>query len=469
MFVSHNKIKRMEFVDRIREKQRLNELLNGNNSSFVIIRGRRRVGKSTLIGRILQDGDVYFEADRTSCFNQMRQLSDIISAKVPGFSDAVYNNWKALFTNLNFRTAERFTLCLDEFPYLVEGDPSLPSVIQGLLDDKKNPLKYNLILCGSSQQMMYNLAHEESSPLYGRNDSDMNIKPISISFMSAALNLSPIETVENYSVFGGVPRYWKLREQSRDLRDAIMTHIMSDMGALYEEPHHLFKDDIRDTVKTFTIMSFVGNGCHRLSEIAGRCNEPATNLSRPLAKLVDLGFLEREVPFGETLKSSKKSLYQIADPFMSFYYRFTSRCRSYIELGRKEPIEKMLDREFNDFCAHWWEHICRDAVTGCSIDGILFKKASRWWGKIGSERAESQDVELDVVAESTDGTAVLIGECKWTEQENGRLLTDRLEKVASDLPFTKGKRIIVKLFLKSHPIDDVGNALLPEDVLNLTI
>ena len=59
--------------------------------------------------------------------------------------------------------------------------------------------------------------------------------------------------------------------------------------------------------------------------------------------------------------------------------------------------------------------------------------------------------------------------CNWTEQENGRLLTDRLEKVASNLPITDGKRLIIKLFLKSHPIDDIGNALLPEDVLNLTI
>ena len=448
----------MEFVDRQREQQRLHALLGGDDPAFVMIRGRRRIGKSALVGKVLKEDDIYFEADRTAMSQQMGQLSQVISHRFPGFGDAVYKDWRALLTALNRRVSERLALCLDEFPYLVEECPSLPSVIQGLLDSKEDPLKYDLILCGSSQQMMYELTHDDTSPLYGRNDADFHVKPLSARYLSDALGLDARQVVENYAVWGGVPRYWKLREKARSLSDAIDIHVLSDLGALYEEPLRLFRDDIRDPVKTSTLMSIVGNGVHRLSEIASRCNEPATNLSRPLAKLVHLGYLEKEIPFGESPKSCKRSLYRIADPFLSFYYRFVQPNRSFIELGRMAPVELALARDLPAHIGYWWEHLCRDAVTGNVIDGICFQEARRWWGK---------DVELDVVAESLDHSTLLVGECKWSDGENGRLLTRKLEKIARNLPFAQGKRVLVKLFTKTRPEEDQGNALLPEDVLGM--
>lgn len=150
----------MRFVDREKEMARLQQLLKADSPSFVIIRGRRRIGKSTLIGKVLGDKDIYYEADRTDPVNQMAGLSRMVAHVYPGFDDAVYKDWRALLVAINHRVTERITLCLDEFPYLAEGTPSLPSVIQGLLDSSTDRLKYNLILCGSSQQMMYNLTHD---------------------------------------------------------------------------------------------------------------------------------------------------------------------------------------------------------------------------------------------------------------------------------------------------------------------
>ena len=454
----------MKFVDREHEIARLQQLLNGDSPSFVIIRGRRRIGKSSLIGKVLSEKDIYFEADRTDPINQMAELSRMVAHVFPGFDDAVYRDWRALLAAINLRVTERITLCLDEFPYLAEGSPSLPSVIQGLLDSETDKLKYNLILCGSSQQMMYSLTHDETSPLYGRTDADFGMKAIPVNYLQEALNLGAQETVEHYAVWGGVPRYWKLAESSASLKDAIWTHVLSDMGALYEEPLRLFRDDMKDVVKTSTLMSIIGSGSNRLSEIASRLGEPATNLSRPLAKLIDLGYLEKEVPFGESVKSSKKSLYRIADPFLFFYNKFVVPNKSFIELRRHAPVEAALERDFPGHVGYWWEHICRDAVSGNTIDGITYGMARRWWGKIDMDK----DVELDVVAESLDHSTILIGECKWTTGENGRLLTNGLKKIAPSLPFAKGKRIVYKLFTKTRPEEDMGNSLLPEDVLTPT-
>ena len=224
---------------------------------------------------------------------------------------------------------------------------------------------------------------------------------------------------------------------------------------------------MKDVVKTSTIMSYIGSGANRLSEIAARCNEPATNLSRPLKKLIDLGFLEKDVPFGIDEKNAKKSLYKIADPFMAFYYQFVVPNRSFIELGRRLPLEQALAVHFSEYVSMHWEKLCRDAVTGNMVNGIVYGKAKRWWGPVLNERKEPEQIEIDVMAESLDKKYLLVGECKWTNQENGKQQTVELLRKANLLPFAKNYKILLVLFLKNAPKDDVGNTMLPENVVEL--
>lgn len=261
---------------------------------------------------------------------------------------------------------------------------------------------------------------------------------------------------------------WKLRESSPYLRESIDTHIFSTLGILYEEPQRLYRDDVKDTVKVSTLMSIVGSGVHRLSEIASRCGEPATNLSRPLAKLVDLGYLEKETPFGESPRDSKKNLYRIADPFLSFYYKFVTPNRSFIELDRRGPIDLAMEKGFPGHVGYWWEHLCREAITGNTLDAVTYGIASRWWGKVKLDE-EWKDVELDVVAESLDHKTLLIGECKWSTGENGRLLTHQLQRNAAALPFAQGKDVRIVLFTKMQPDEDQGNSVGPKEVIGMQI
>ena len=455
----------MKFVDRIDETARLQEVLNRETSTFTVLYGRRRLGKSTLIKRVLSDNDVYFLADRSEEHHQRAMLSKVIAQSFIDFDKFTYPDWEALFLGLNYRAEKRFTLCLDEFPYLVKQAPELPSVLQKLIDEKV--LKYNLVICGSSQNMMSGLVLDATAPLYGRADVIMKFSPINLPYIQEALEVNDVQAIEEYAVWGGVPRYWELRELRPSLNDSIWHNILSVNGTLYEEPAKLFQDDVKDIVKTVTIMSYIGNGANRLSEIATRCGEPATNLSRPLKKLMDLGFLEREVPFGVDEKNAKKTLYKIADPFMDFYYRFVVPNKSFIELGRKLPIEQSLDKHFSEYVSKWWELLCRHAVTGNLINDVLYGKAKRWWGSVINEENKPEQIEIDVIAESLDKKHLLVGECKWTTQENGRLLTAELLRKVNLLPFAKGYTIVPILFLKNSPKNDVGNTMLPSEVLEL--
>ena len=455
----------MKFVDRIDEAARLKDALAREKSSLVVMYGRRRLGKSTLIKRVLSDNDVYFLADRSESQYQRTLLAKVIAQVFPDFDKLAYPDWESMFRAVNYRTDKRFTICLDEFPYLVEQSPELPSVLQKLVDEKQ--LKYNLVLCGSSQNMMYGLFLDSTAPLYGRADEIMRLAPIRLPYIQEALSLDAMNAIEEYSVWGGVPRYWELRENKSSLDDALWHNILSVNGTLYEEPVKLFQDDVKDIVKTSTIMSYIGTGANRLSEIAGRCNEPATNLSRPLKKLVDLGFLEKDVPFGIDEKNAKKSLYKIADPFMAFYYQFVVPNRSFIELGRRMPLEQALAAHFSEYVSMYWEKLCRDAVTGNIVNGTVYGKAKRWWGSVFNEDKKPEQVEFDVMAESLDKKYLLVGECKWTNQENGKQLTAELLRKANLLPFAKNYTIIPVLFLKNAPKDDVENAMLPENVVEL--
>ena len=455
----------MKFVDRIDEAARLKDALAREKSSLVVMYGRRRLGKSTLIKRVLSDTDVYFLADRSEGQHQRVLLAKVIAQVFPDFDKLTYPDWESMFRAVNYRTDKRFTLCLDEFPYLVEQSSELPSVLQKLVDEKL--LKYNLVLCGSSQNMMYGLFLDSTAPLYGRADEIMKLAPIRLPYIQEALSLDAMNAIEEYAVWGGVPRYWELRENQNSLNDALWHNILSVNGTLYEEPIKLFQDDVKDIVKTSTIMSYIGTGANRLSEIAARCNEPATNLSRPLKKLVDLGFLAKDVPFGIDEKNAKKSLYKIADPFMAFYYQFVVPNRSFIELGRRLPIEQALTAHFSEYVSMQWEKLCRDAVTGNLINRVVYGKAKRWWGSVINEDKKTEQVEFDVMAESLDKKYLLVGECKWTTQENGKQLTAALLRKANLLPFAQNYTIVPVLFLKNTPKDDAGNAMLSKDVVEL--
>lgn len=456
----------MKFVDRTNEISRLRHAIARPQTTLTVVYGRRRLGKSTLIKRVLTDQDVYFLADRSEATHQRALLAKVVAQVLPDFDKATYPDWESLLRAAHFRADRRFTLCLDEFPYMVEQSPELPSVLQKLVDEKQ--LKYNLILCGSSQQMMYGMFFDSSAPLYGRADEIMKLTPIRLPYLQEALGLDALHAVEEYAVWGGVPRYWELREPRASLVDALWHNIFSVNGTLYEEPVKLLQDDVKDLVKTSTLLSYIGCGANRLSEIAARCNEPATNLSRPLKKLLDLGFLEKKLPFGTNEKNVKKSLYKIADPFMAFHFRFVVPNRSFIELGRRLPIEQNLHALFPAHTGQVWEKLCREAVTGNAVRGVVYGQASRWWGSVLNEDKKPEQVEFDVVAESLDKQYLLVGECKWTAQENAAQLTADLLRKARLLPFAQHRTIIPLLFLKNTPADPTGNELFPADVIALS-
>ena len=458
----------MKFLDRKEEIAELERVLNHDTpAKFVVVYGRRRLGKSTLIKRVLTPQDIFYMAGDLVDAVQLEMLQNLISQKFPEIGMARFTGWEELFLMLNRLTTEQFTLCLDEFPYMVKHSPELPSVLQKVLDTKE--LRYNLIICGSSQRMMQDMILSQSEPLYGRADAILDVRPIPLPYLQEGLNLNPISTIEEYCVWGGVPRYWELREEYPSLQDAIRGMLLGPTTVLYDEPKRLFLDDMKATVQSESLMAVIAGGANRLSEIAARMGREATSLSAPIDRLIQMSYIRREIPFGESPKKSKKGIYRINDPMMDFYYTFILPNISSLARGRKNLVMEEIDSDFTGYVAQQWENLCRQAVSGNKLLGHRWGEASRWWGTVPTEEKNKfREMEFDLMAESSDGKALLVGECKWTNPENASEIHNKLLNKVSYLPIARDKEIVPVLFLKHTPRDGGHgiNILYPQDIID---
>ena len=452
----------MEFLNRHHEIQRLSRALNSEESSLIVLYGRRRLGKTRLLQQVMQQDDIYFIADQRESTAQIETFARQAINRFKGFDSVNYPDWESILTALGRWTDKRFTLFIDEFPYLVKNTPELLSIIQKFKDQHLS-LPFNLILCGSSQQMMQKMVIDHNSPLYGRADEIMKITPMNIYWLKEALGYSCQEAVEEYSVWGGVPRYWEIRKQESTLKQAIINQVFDIHGVLHEEPMRLFLDDTRDSVQMHTLISIIASGAHRLSEIASRAGKPATQLNRPLQRLIELGYVKREIPWGLSKRNAKKTLYKIAEPFIHFYYRYVIPEKSSLELGYTQQIfDHVVKPQFSDYCSEIWEDLCRQALPAL-FKKKLFEPGTRWWGN----DLNRNQMEIDVVAESRDKTELIIGETKWSSTRNISALLKELDKKSEVFPKGHHKIIHKALFVKEKPanIHEGYHIFTPKDIV----
>jgi AAA+ ATPase superfamily predicted ATPase len=185
--------------------------------------------------------------------------------------------------------------------------------------------------------------------------------------------------------------------------------------------------------------------------------KPSGSLTRPLANLIELGYVRKEIPFAESERSSKRTLYRIADPFLSFYFRFLQPNRSLLELGLVDPVNERVMQEFPSHVAGVWEVLARQSVPFLRLGGTQWGAAARWWGA-GADGS----LDFDVVAESLDKKSVLIGEAKWSEKDpDAEHWGDRLRNRATAAPFVKGRKVMLALWLKQR-------SAVPSDIAVIT-
>jgi len=439
----HNVSMTLPFLNRSAELERLRRALLGPSPGLVCVYGRRRLGKSALLRRLIgETPSAYYVGDDREAALQRQALASEVGRVLPGFDEADYRDWERLLARWWKDAPPGMPLVLDEFPAMVTASPELPSLLQKQIDRRSRPL----VLCGSSQRMMHGLVLDETAPLYGRAVEILRLEPLALPWIRPALGLrSAAAAVEHHAVWGGVPRYWELAAPFASRAEAVRSLVLDPLGVLHREPNRLLLDDIKDTARSSSILALIGSGCHRMTEIAARLGMPATSLSRPLARLLDLGLVARNVPFGRTVKDTKRTLYRLCDPFLAFWYRFVEPNRSRLAAGQVDDVAAEVERAWPQFLGLCWEQVARDSVARLQIAGSKWRPAERWWGAT----TDRQQVEIDIVAESTkDKRHVLVGEAKLTATAREvRQFADRLARNAARCPELAGRRCSVAVWV----------------------
>jgi hypothetical protein len=259
-----------------------------------------------------------------------------------------------------------------------------------------------------------------------------------------------VRWAELYTAWGGIPRYWELaREAGADVAGQIDRLVLDPLGPLHREPDRLLLEEVPSALETRPLLDAIGAGAHRVSEIAGRLGRPATSMARPLERLLGLGLVRRELPFGEE-KSSKRALYKISDPFFRLWFRVVAPHRAQLASGTPAARRQLLARSWDGLCAQGWEELCRQQVprlpggTPLDLQGP-WGPASRWW--------HGAQPEWDLVSGSLDGRRVLLGEVKWSARLFSRrtlepVLRELAAKPAPPLPARwAGAQLVRALFV----------------------
>lgn len=406
----------MKFIGRKCEMEKL-ESEYSRDSSFVVIYGRRRVGKTTLIKEFLKDKTAfYFLATEEIESQSMKRLAGVVARTTKNrlLQNATFTDWLDLFQVIaDYEPEKKKVFVIDEFPYLVKTNSAFPSILQNAWDEVLKDKNVMLILSGSLIGMMQKHALSYDSPLYGRRTSQMRLAPLLFTDIYAVQSLSFTESVEQYAVTGGVPKYLEFFEDGRELTEQIKDAVLSKNGFLYEEPFFLLKSESMTAVNYFSIIKAIADGNHKIGKIAGVLGIESSKLTPYLSTLSDLGFVEKRTPVTEkNPEKSRKGLYFIADNFIRFWFKYVYPYKGELELDNMQIVLEEMKKDFETkFVAFAYEDICKDIFANLCKRGVVDFVPSR----IGAYWLNDYtgDTEIDVMAVDNQNKRIFAGECKY--------------------------------------------------------
>jgi len=413
----------IELVDREREIELLRTHA-GRPPALVVMRGRRRVGKSFLLRFAFPDGRVVgFQADEQPETAQLTLLAQEASRILPGAPPLVFPDWYAAldFFEAQAKTGGALVVVLDEFQWLGRSQPALPSMIQqrwDTWDREQTPLA--LILSGSALSYMEGL-FQRTSPTFGRSVYRPLILPLSYKDTPpfARDGASAQEIVERFAVVGGTPQYqrWAGREP---IEQVIESAILEPDASLYEEPLHLLRgeESIRTPGPYFASLAAIAAGLTRPVDLAGRLGVAQPTALEYLDRLAGLGYIEEFNPIEPHHKGDARGVWRIRDPYFRFWFRFVFPNRSRLARGRIDDVAKEIEVGFETYLGGIFEDCCREWIGRFSALGSAADLVGSWWNR-------KSDAEIDVVALDKAGYT-LLGSCKWWKRSVGENVLDEL-------------------------------------------
>jgi uncharacterized protein len=411
----------MGFVARERELALLNELYRRPGAQFLILYGRRRIGKTALVtqwGGELPEPYFYWMASQTSATNQLRHFSQALfrflnpgTAVTATFS---YPSWDAAFAEVaRLAAGRRVVIVLDEFTYVMQADPEVPSLLQRAWDHQLKNSQAFLILMGSLAGIIQRTALDYQAPLYGRATARLKLQPLPFGALAGLLpRYNSEQRVAVYTITGGVPAYLELFDDQLNIRQNLQERIVTPANVMLTDAVFLLHEQLDDPRNYMAVLEAIAAGFHNLTAIATMAGIDRSNITKYLAVLRELGYVERLVPATvRRPEQSRQGRYVITDAYLRFYYRFLAPHLGAIEQGRVKQAMSLLYDHLLDFIGtHTFEELCRDWVNMAaemSEAPFLPERTGSFWSK---------QAQVDVLAINWRSKDILLGECKWGQK-----------------------------------------------------
>jgi AAA+ ATPase superfamily predicted ATPase len=407
------------FVDRLVEEAALADAWKSGRSELVLLHGRRRVGKSALLSRFAAGRHIaYYVAAQQLETAQLSDLGEVLGPLSSGFRPGrpprlAIRDWNKLLGIIADQAGRaRVGLVLDEFPYLIEANRSLPSLIQRWWDREGSKANLVLVLAGSHRAMMRGLV-DPAGALHGRPTRRLEIKPLDYFHAGRfVVRWDPEDRVRAYAVAGGIPAYLERFDDRLPFRDELYQLAYSPDGRLFQEAPDLLSREFSEPRTYESVLRAIASGYVTPNEIAQQVGLAGANRAGPyLDRLIQLGLVVRlTLPSEAREVRPRISRYVLADQYLRFYFALVDPWRSAVQQGRGGAVlDHLWPQAFDAFVSRTFEDVALQYLLRLSGTGRLppVSSSGPWWFPKGSD--------IDAVT-MTGKVMTAAAEAKWTTE-----------------------------------------------------
>ncbi len=437
-----------EFIGRESELRALGKAWDSPESKLVPIYGRRRVGKSELILRFLRGKPaIYYVGKKAPAGLQIREFLQVAATVLEEPLLATYpaGGWAEAIDAVMDRQSQgtKLALAFDEFQWIVEASPELPSILQERWDRTwQHQGNLFLILCGSYIGFMEREVLGRRSPLFGRRTAQILLRPFS--YLEAAQfhpRYSLVDRAKTYFICGGVPFYLRMFSDRSSFEMNLAAQVLDEYSALYREPDFLLREELREVESYYAVLLALASGQTHARDI-GRVSEIASgSLPYYLKQLIELGYLARRYPLTGQEQNSRNVRYDLGDPLLRFWFRFVFPDQSQIRrMGAERALKELVKPRLDAYFGICFERLCREALPRLYDKegvGARFEIGEYW----------SKSTQIDVVGLRDDGWTDL-GECKWGTIRSAAAVERELEGKIEHYPNRRNATLGRRMFAR---------------------
>ncbi|MGH3614261.1 MAG: ATP-binding protein [Pseudonocardia sp.] len=468
-------VRRGQFVGRHSQlallERDLAEVRATRRGRFVLLRGRRRVGKSRLVSEFLRRHHVpavFYAATPGAPERELARFADAVGRSTLTAASLVrsgtsFGSWEAALSTVALAAGDGpCVIVIDELPYLVDGHRELEAELQHVWDQVLEHHPVLLIAVGSDLAMMAALT-SYGRPLFGRPTREIILNPLSVAEVGDLLGLTPADAIDAALVVGGFPLVAQSWIEGLDRRQFLSEALDDPTSALIVTGERALAAEFPDPAAR-SALSAIGAGESGFTAIASRAALPATTLRRTLDMLLSKRMVVAERPLS-TRPAPKLTRIRIADPYLRFWLRFVEPGLEEIERGRGDLAVQRVEEGWPAYRGVAVEPIVRD-----SVDRLLPDARFGDTRHIGAYWTRSNDVEVDLVGSSDTGPTGrvgMVGSVKWRENAAfGSGDVAALLRSRDQVPGTDSETLLVAVSRTGVEAAGVDAGLGPADLVN---